>query len=113
MNLISNAADAVNDRQKGSSAPNFEGEITIKTEIAPNDRVCITVQDNGTGIEEESKAKIFDPFFTTKPVGVGTGMGLAISYQIVTGNHDGNLSCDSTPGEGAVFTVDLPITMQQ
>ncbi|MEM6500917.1 MAG: GAF domain-containing protein [Cyanobacteria bacterium P01_C01_bin.89] len=113
MNLISNAADAVNDRQKGSSASNFEGEITIKTESAPNDRVCITVQDNGTGIEEEIKAKIFDPFFTTKPVGVGTGMGLAISYQIVTGNHDGNLSCDSTPGEGAVFTVDLPITMQQ
>ncbi|MGD1850562.1 MAG: PAS domain S-box protein [Cyanophyceae cyanobacterium] len=111
MNLIVNAADAVNERKKCSEVSSYQGKIILKTERISPGRVRITIQDNGTGIDEDTQAKVFDPFFTTKPIGVGTGMGLAISYQIVTGNHDGSLLCDSTLGEGTVFMVELPIKM--
>ncbi|WRH69144.1 MAG: ATP-binding protein [Planktothrix sp. GU0601_MAG3] len=52
---------------------------------------------------------MFDPFFTTKPVGSGTGLGLSISYSIVVERHQGQMSCDSQPGEGAEFTILIPI----
>jgi two-component system, NtrC family, sensor kinase len=55
------------------------------------------------------KQRLFDPFYTTKPVGKGTGMGLSISYQIITERHKGSLECKSTPGQGAEFTIILPI----
>ncbi len=59
----------------------------------------VAVETYGIGMSADTQAQIFDPFFTTKPIGVGTGMGLSISYQIVTGNHQGQLLCYSVPGE--------------
>lgn len=110
MNLIVNAIDAV-DQQRRQSDGEYGGEIRIETRSVGEESVAIAIRDNGIGIGEETKAKIFDPFFTTKPVGVGTGMGLAICYQIVIGNHGGELSCDSTVGEGTVFEIKLPTVM--
>jgi signal transduction histidine kinase len=55
------------------------------------------------------RSRIFDPFFTTKPIGQGTGLGLSISYQIVAEKHQGSMECDSTPGEGSKFVIEIPI----
>ncbi len=83
----------------------------IKTQFEKIDEnwVRITIADNGTGISDHILPKIFDPFFTTKSVGKGTGLGLSISYQIVTEKHGGKLWCDSSPGQGTQFIVEIPI----
>jgi two-component system, NtrC family, sensor kinase len=64
------------------------------------------------GISEFVKQRLFNPFFTTKPVGKGTGMGLAISHQIITEQHKGSLECISTSGAGAAFIIYLPLTQR-
>ncbi|MGB7057601.1 MAG: ATP-binding protein, partial [Geitlerinemataceae cyanobacterium] len=69
----------------------------------------IHMANNGPEIPEDIQQRLFDPFFTTKPVGKGTGIGLSISYQIVTERHGGSLECVSAPGQGAEFTIELPI----
>lgn len=69
----------------------------------------IMISDNGVGISEEICSKVFDPFFTTKPVGKGTGLGLFMSYQIVTEKHSGNLWCDSTLGQSTKFVIEIPV----
>ena len=69
----------------------------------------ITIADNGLGIPAEIKERIFEPFFTTKAVGKGTGMGMSISYQIITDRHRGKLECFSTPGQGTKFVMQIPI----
>jgi signal transduction histidine kinase len=97
LNLLANAAQAI----AGS------GTITIATRQEGDDAV-VTIADTGPGIAPELLARIFDPFFTTKPVGEGTGLGLSISYEILT-KHGGDIRAESTPGQGAVFTVRLPI----
>ncbi len=67
------------------------------------------VYENGTGIPPEIREKIFEPFFTTKPTGKGnTGLGLSLSYDIVTQGHGGTLTVESTEGEGATFVITLP-----
>jgi two-component system, NtrC family, sensor kinase len=71
--------------------------------------VAISIADNGVGMSEEVCSYIFNPFFTTKPVGKGTGLGLSISYQIITEKHGGKLLCNSAPGEGAEFVIEIPI----
>ena len=68
------------------------------------------VEDNGKGIAEEAQQKIFDSFFTTKPVGVGTGLGLDISYRIIVNKHQGSLRLLSSEPGRTVFQVELPIT---
>jgi two-component system, NtrC family, sensor kinase len=103
MNLLVNAIDAIDERRP--AAP----QIQIRTEFLPPHQVAIHIIDNGTGIPEASQSKLFDPFFTTKPVGSGTGMGLAISYQIVVEKHQGELLCSSQPGQGAEFVVKIPV----
>jgi signal transduction histidine kinase len=70
--------------------------------------VRIDVEDNGPGMDEKTRKRAFEPFFTTKDVGVGTGLGLSVSYFIVTNNHNGKMSVDSTPGKGSVFRIYLP-----
>ncbi len=74
-----------------------------------NENVIIRIADNGAGIPEEIQSRLFDPFFTTKPVGKGTGMGLSISYQIITDKHGGSLQCISSPRQGAEFVIAIPI----
>ncbi|NJL67783.1 MAG: HAMP domain-containing histidine kinase [Microcoleus sp. SM1_3_4] len=70
--------------------------------------IIIKIRDNGVGITTENVKKIFDNLFTTKPIGKGTGLGLSISHQIITEKHSGKLWCESTPGEGTEFIIELP-----
>jgi PAS domain S-box-containing protein len=112
MNLLVNAIDAIEQQQQNLKPPkklNYVGMITITTSVNSKNQVVLSIHDNGCGMTPEVKEKIFNPFFTTKPIGKGTGMGLAISYQIVTENHQGNLQCFSTPGKGTEFRIELPI----
>ncbi len=98
INLIMNAKDAVGQA----------GTITLSTAYDPGGRrVLIRVADTGYGIEEKNLSRIFDPFFTTKPTGEATGLGLSVSYAIVK-NQGGDISVQSKPGRGTVFTVALP-----
>ncbi len=71
-------------------------------------QIIIKIKDNGTGMPESLKAKIFQPFFTTKPTGEGTGLGLSLSYDIITKGHGGTLDVESREGEGTVFIITLP-----
>jgi signal transduction histidine kinase len=96
VNMVNNAIDAIDEK----------GEITIKTEDGV-DSVLISVSDTGNGIEEEHLAHIFEPFFTTKEVGEGTGIGLAISYSIVS-EHGGSIKVKSKVGKGTTFMIELP-----
>ncbi len=70
--------------------------------------VGIGVRDNGTGIPDSVKAKIFEPFYTTKPTGSGTGLGLSMSYDIISKGHGGDLKVESKPGEFTQFVITLP-----
>lgn len=106
MNILSNAIDALED------APELpDPTITITTQSIDSEWVAIDIADNGPGIPDEILGRLFDPFFTTKAVGKGTGMGLSISYQIVTGKHKGYLSCQSSLGQGAKFIIKLPVSL--
>ena len=121
MNLIANAIDALEEGltqgvsprivPSGGSAPAPQPQIAIKTR-QQGDRCIITISDNGPGMPDKVRDRIFDPFFTTKPVGKGTGMGLSISYQVVTEKHGGQLSCTSQAGRGTSFVIDIPIHMK-
>ncbi|RUR79730.1 DUF3365 domain-containing protein [Chlorogloeopsis fritschii PCC 9212] len=119
MNILANAIDALEealgtrDWGLGRTFPNpqfpvLNPQISIQTEMQGN-FVSIHIADNGQGMTEEVCKRVFDPFFTTKPVGKGTGMGLSISYQIITKNHKGRLECFSTLGEGTEFVIQIPI----
>ncbi len=88
-------------------------QITIRTELSSQNQLRISIMDNGLGMPEEIRQKIFNPFFTTKSIGKGTGMGLSISYQIITGKHQGEIKCISTPHQGTTFIIDLPLHLQQ
>ena len=108
MNILSNAIDALDeaiDMQKISTP-----SIAIHTEVLDGKNIGIRITDNALGMPENVQKKIFDPFFTTKPVGKGTGMGLSISYQIITEKHGGTLSCKSKPGVGTQFAIAIPLT---
>ena len=83
-------------------------QITIRTELINQNHLRISIMDNGLGMPEEVRQKIFNPFFTTKPIGKGTGMGLSISYQIITDKHKGKISCVSSHQKGTAFIIDLP-----
>jgi signal transduction histidine kinase len=74
-----------------------------------NDLIEIRVKDNGSGVSESIRDKIFQPFFTTKPTGQGTGLGLSMSYDIITKGHSGSLDFVSTEGEGSEFIIQLKI----
>ncbi|MEA5627531.1 GAF domain-containing protein [Nostoc sp. UHCC 0251] len=112
MNVLSNAIDALEDYRQSQSKPD-NNQITINTtlgELEGNVKsVVIRIADNGPGIPEALRARICDPFFTTKPVGKGTGLGLSISYQIVVDKHGGVFKCDSQPGLGTEFWIEIPI----
>ena len=107
MNILTNSIDALEEAAKNQKT--FTPSITIHTEVINGDRLTIRIADNGSGIPEDFEHRIFDPFFTTKPVGVGTGMGLAISYQIVTEKHHGSLQCVSKLGSGSEFVITIPL----
>ncbi|HMO32665.1 MAG TPA: ATP-binding protein [Lacibacter sp.] len=108
LNLINNAFYAVNERKKYSDS-RYEPVVFVSTRKT-NSHIEITVRDNGTGMPESVKGKIFQPFFTTKPTGQGTGLGLSLSYDIITKGHNGTLQVDSEEGEGTSFVIQLPLS---
>jgi len=104
LNLIVNAAHAIEDARPGGSAM---GTIRIRTRCEGED-VLISIADSGCGIPEEIRSRVFDPFFTTKAVGRGSGQGLAIARAIVD-RHGGTIECETELGSGTTFTIRLPI----
>ena len=102
LNLVLNGAEATHARESGG--------WRCRTQRAPDGAaVTLSVEDNGDGVRPEHLSRIFDPFFTTKPEGKGVGLGLAVSYGIVEA-HGGDIAVASKPGEGATFTVTLPVS---
>lgn len=110
MNIISNAIDAIEEAI--SSGKQFEPTIIIRTGLDAQNQVKVHIIDNGVGIAATIRSRLFDPFFTTKPIGTGTGIGLAICYQIVTEIHKGSLECYSEMGQGAEFIITIPQAYQ-
>jgi two-component system, NtrC family, sensor kinase len=122
MNILGNAIDAIEeawDQPGGPLTPTRR--ITIKTHLVqpfhgseqPQPEqpqwLSISIADSGSGIPEPVRSHIFDPFFTTKPIGKGTGMGLSISYQLITEKHHGRLDCLSQVGRGTEFILTIPV----
>jgi PAS domain S-box-containing protein len=103
LNLVKNAAQAM---ALGGTAPPHR--ITLRTR-KEEDYARIEVEDNGPGMDETTRRRVFEPFFTTKGVGAGTGLGLSVSYFIVTQQHNGTIDVNSLPGEGTTFIVRLPL----
>jgi signal transduction histidine kinase len=123
MNILANAIDALEESlvishlslaSNESQIKNDKGQmilptITIRTNVLDGQWVVIRIADNGPGMKEEVIRRIYDPFFTTKDIGKGTGLGMAISYQIVVDKHGGILKCRSQPGEGTEFWIQIPL----
>ena len=108
MNLLSNAIDALEEAIAKSNI--LEPQIRIVTETS-DDKAVIRIADNGIGINQDVQERLFDPFFTTKEVGKGTGMGLAVSYQIIVDNHLGELRYISEFGKGTEFIISIPLRL--
>ncbi len=106
LNLYNNAFYAVNEKRKQLKGT-FEPTVAVSTKKV-DDKVEISVRDNGVGIPQKVLDKIYQPFFTTKPTGQGTGLGLSLSYDIIKA-HGGELKVDTKEGEGAEFIIILPI----
>jgi signal transduction histidine kinase len=113
MNILTNAIDALELARDCPEKSQTTPTITISTEVTDRNSAIIRIADSGPGMSSEVLHKIFDPFFTTKPVGSGTGLGLSISHSIVVSSHGGKLSCDSAPGEGTEFIIEIPIAPRQ
>ncbi len=112
LNLINNAFYAVNEKKNLLGFENLTGlqyqpTVSVKTKKI-NDKIEITVCDNGSGIPQNIIDKIFQPFFTTKPTGEGTGLGLSLSYDIITKEHNGTIKVESKESEGTTFIILLP-----
>jgi two-component system NtrC family sensor kinase len=108
MNLLVNAYQAIEERLGEAAQRGGEtGRIWLRTELR-GELVCVTVADDGVGIDGAHLDRIYDPFFTTKKVGSGTGLGLSTTYSIVQ-RHGGTIRVESTPGEGTTFRVLLPV----
>ncbi|MGM0759118.1 MAG: cache domain-containing protein [Thermodesulfobacteriota bacterium] len=103
LNLLRNAAQAMAEGKKGGT----QSRIVIQL-FQEGSWTVVTVEDNGPGMDEETRKRIFEPFFTTKGVGVGTGLGLSVAYFIVTNNHKGSMSVHSAPKAGTKFIIRLP-----
>lgn len=105
LNLLRNAAQALAEGKVGGTW----SKITLRL-YKQNQWVVIEVEDNGPGMEEETRKRVFEPFFTTKGVGLGTGLGLSVAYFIVTNNHNGSMRVESAPQAGTKFVISLPVS---
>ncbi len=110
LNLISNAFYAVHEKAK-LGIESYQPKVTVSTSFSEN-KVLISVADNGSGIPDAIKDKIFQPFFTTKPSGQGTGLGLSLAYDIVTKGHGGSMEVKTKQGECSILSIHLPIIDQ-
>ena len=104
LNILKNGAEALSEKEYVDENPHL-----IVRAKKDNEYVRIEIEDNGPGMDEATRRRVFEPFFTTKSVGVGTGLGLSVSYFIIKDNHGGNLTVDSKPGIGTTFVISLPI----
>jgi PAS domain S-box-containing protein len=104
LNLLKNAAQAIHQRENATEP----GRIILRTRLNPP-WAEIQVEDNGVGMSENVRKRTFEPFFTTKEIGQGTGLGLSVSYFIITNNHKGQMEVQSTLGQGTCFTLRLPL----
>lgn len=103
LNILRNGAQAM--QEAGINNPMF----TIRTHFNQKKKMaCIEIEDNGPGMDKATSKRVFEPFYSTKPVGVGTGLGLSVSYFIIAENHNGELIVESSPGLGAKFIIRLP-----
>lgn len=115
MNILVNAIDAIEEQTAQRTYQELKdhpGRINIRTSVVDATWIEVAIADNGGGIPPAVQQRLFDPFFTTKPLGKGTGMGMSISYQIVTERHNGKLDCFSTPGGGTEFIIQIPLRQQ-
>ena len=113
MNILSNSIDALTESNAERSYEDVKAnpnQIRIRTWLQDDNRLMISIKDNGCGMSESVRSHVFDNLFTTKPVGKGTGLGLSISRQIIEDKHKGNLICKSVPSEGTEFIIDLPLS---
>ena len=106
LNLMNNACYAVFKRSQ-TEDENYKPTIDVKTAIS-GEQLVISIRDNGEGMTDEVKERLYENFFTTKPIGMGTGLGMGITRDIVENKHDGKLSFKSTAGEGTCFTISIP-----
>ncbi len=102
MNILDNAVGAIEKT----------GDIWIRINTENNEKLVIEIEDNGSGMDEETMHKVFDPFFTTKPVGQGTGLGMSITHKIIK-NHQGDINVESEKGKGTKFIIKLPLTIDR
>ena len=98
LNLLVNAGQSISG----------EGKVTVRSSM-DNDSILISIADTGSGIAPENRARIFGPGFTTKPAGVGTGLGLSLSKEIIVDTHGGSIDVDSEVGKGTTFNVRIPV----
>lgn len=106
LNLLNNAFYAVSEKSK-STNEEYKPKVTITTK-QKNNTLELTVVDNGNGISQKALKKVFQPFYTTKPTGEGTGLGLSMSYEIITKGHNGTLTAKSVEGTGTEFIITIP-----
>jgi len=104
LNILRNGAEAMSENKDAGNPPRFI--LRIRPD---GDMVCVEIEDNGPGMDEEIRKRVFEPFFTTKDVGMGTGLGLSVSYFIISDNHGGTIAVDSIRGSGATFKIRLPV----
>ena len=106
LNVMNNACYTV--REKAAQAGNdYTPTICVKVEAGESD-FTIRITDNGNGMTQEVRDQMFTTFFTTKPAGQGTGLGMSITYDIITNKHSGKILVDTAPGEGSTFTFVIP-----
>ena len=104
LNILRNGAQAM--QEAGTGKPRFIVRTWFEKE---REMVCLEIEDNGPGMDEATRRRVFEPFYTTKPAGVGTGLGLSVSYFIITENHSGEMAVESLPGSGTKFIIRLPV----
>ncbi len=103
LNILKNGAQAMAENKDKEEPPRF-----ILRVMQERDMARIEIADNGPGMDEATRKRVFEPFYTTKPVGTGTGLGMSVSYFIITENHGGTMEVESSPGKGAKFIIRMP-----
>ncbi len=116
-NILRNGAEAMEEKKLKRAA---EGDLNYQPEFSlrllkdeEENEVRLEIEDNGPGLDRETRKHIFEPFFTTKPVGVGTGLGLSVSYFIITENHGGSISVQPGAAGGCCFIIRLPLPKEE
>jgi PAS domain S-box-containing protein len=104
LNILRNGAEAMRETRDSGRVPRFVLRVLLEGPM-----VRVEIEDNGPGLDEATRRRVFEPFFTTKPPGIGTGLGLSVSYFIITQDHRGSLSVKSLPGVGSSFIIELPV----